>query len=204
MYIFVKRVSDILFSLFGLLLLFPLFILVSLFIVIDSKGPIFYRGIRTGLHYSEFKIYKFRSMVHNSESRDSLVTSNDDLRVTKIGKIIRKLKVDELPQLFNVLRGDMSVVGPRPEVPLYTSQYSAEEREILSVKPGITDFSSIFFIQLDQSVGSNKNEVEFQSRIENVLKTKSRLRLKYVYERSFFTDLKIIFITVYAIVKSLL
>jgi len=202
MYSYIKRITDLLFSVFGILLLFPLFLLIAVFIKIDTKGAIIYKGVRTGLNSVPFEIYKFRTMVHNAEKNGGFVTSKNDPRVTKFGKIIRRYKLDELPQLFNVLKGDMSIVGPRPEVPLYTSLYSKEEKIILTVRPGITDFSSILFVQLADIVGHNEDKKQFDNRIQNVLKAKNKLRIKYVKEKSFVTDLKIIAMTFIKLLRS--
>ena len=191
-YEFVKRISDILLSFSAILVLFPLMVILGLLIKLDSKGPIVYQGIRSGLNFVPFKIYKFRTMVDNAETFGGLVTAENDARVTSIGKVMRKYKLDELPQLFNVLQGSMSIVGPRPEVPRYTSQYEGEEKIILTVRPGITDYSSIFFIQLAGFVGSNDDAKQFDENIKEVLKTKNRLRIKYVKERSLSTDVRII------------
>ena len=201
-YDLVKRISDILLSFSGILFLCPLFVIFSLLIRVDSKGPVIYRGIRSGLHSVPFQIYKFRTMVHNAESIGGLVTSENDGRVTRIGKVFRKYKLDELPQLFNVLQGSMSIVGPRPEVPLYTKMYTGEEMLILTVRPGITDFSSIYFVQLAGIVGSSDDKTQFDRNVQDVLKTKNKLRIKYVKERSFSTDVKIIIKTFVKLFKS--
>lgn len=194
-YEFIKRIFDLFFALVGIFLLLPLFGIISLLIVVSSDGPIIYQGLRTGLNSKTFMIYKFRTMIHSLEENNDLVTAKNDIRITPLGLILRKYKLDELPQLVNVLKGEMSFVGPRPEVPIYTSLYNKEEQIILSVKPGITDFSSIFFVQLADVVGSNNNKKEFTNNIEEVLKVKNKLRIKYVKERSFITDLKILFKT---------
>jgi lipopolysaccharide/colanic/teichoic acid biosynthesis glycosyltransferase len=194
-YEFIKRIFDLFFALVGIFLLLPLFGIISLLIVVSSDGPIIYQGLRTGLNSKTFMIYKFRTMIHSLEENNDLVTAKNDIRITPLGLILRKYKLDELPQLVNVLKGEMSFVGPRPEVPIYTSLYNKEEQIILSVKPGITDFSSIFFVQLADVVGSNNNKKEFANNIEEVLKVKNKLRIKYVKERSFITDLKILFKT---------
>ncbi len=197
-----KRITDLIFSIFGLLLFSPLLLFISLLIKLDSKGPIIYRGVRTGLESVPFEIYKFRTMAHHAENIGALVTSNDDIRITRVGRIIRKYKIDELPQLINVLKGEMSIVGPRPEVPLYTSQYTKEEEIILTVLPGITDYSSVLFIQLGDVVGSSRDKKQFDDNIQAVLRAKNKLRVKYVSERSFATDLKIIIMTFYRLIKS--
>jgi lipopolysaccharide/colanic/teichoic acid biosynthesis glycosyltransferase len=202
MYNLVKRISDVMLSFFGICLLFPLFVLLGMLIKVDSKGPVIYKGIRSGLHSAPFEIYKFRTMVYNAESIGGFVTSENDGRVTRVGRVFRKYKLDELPQLFNVLQGSMSIVGPRPEVPLYTNMYTGEEMLILTVRPGITDFSSMYFVQLAGVVGSSDDKIQFDRNIQDVLRTKNKLRIKYVKERSFSTDIQIIIKTFVKLFKS--
>jgi len=161
-------------------------------IKLDSKGPVFYRGLRTGRHGRPFRVWKFRSMVLNAE-RQASSTGKNDSRVTRVGRLIRRWKIDELPELFNVAIGEMSLVGPRPEVPKYTAQYQGEELCILSVKPGITDFSSIHFMQLAEHLGEGDPDEAFEKK---VLPTKNRLRVKYVKERGLLLDLSLLVKTV--------
>ena len=201
-YEFFKRLTDILLAILGLLILFPLFIVIAVIIKLSSKGPILYRGIRTGLNSVPFEVYKFRTMINNPEKNNDLVTAKNDVRITRFGSILRKYKLDELPQLANVLKGEMSLVGPRPEVQLYTSLYTKEEEVILSVLPGITDFSSIYFVQLADVIGHNDNKKEFQNNIQDVLKIKNKLRIKYVNERSFKIDMKILLKTLVRLIKT--
>ena len=186
-----KRLTDILLSVTGLLVLSPLFLVIALIIKSKSDGPIIYSGVRTGLNFVSFNIYKFRTMTHDLEN-NNFVTAKNDSRVTRFGAILRKYKLDELPQLLNVLKGEMSIVGPRPEVPIYTSMYSKEEEIILSVRPGITDFSSIHFVDLAETIGTDADKKKFESNIQDVLKIKNKLRIKYVRERSFTNDMKIL------------
>lgn len=194
-YNFVKRIIDLIVSSLGLIVLLPLLISIAFIIKWESKGPILYRGERVGLNKHLFQIFKFRTMVENAESLGGLVTSKNDTRVTRIGSILRKYKIDEIPQLFNILRGDMSLVGPRPEVTEFTSLYKKEEEIIFSVKPGLTDFSSIEFVQLGETLGSNSNK-RFEEEVNKVLRRKIELRIKYVLERSFLVDIKILIMTV--------
>jgi len=201
-YVCIKRAYDVVFSIIGLALLSPLMVIISILIKCESKGPIIYKGIRSGLNSTDFEIYKFRTMMNNAESFGGYVTAENDTRVTRVGKVLRKYKLDELPQLINVLTGTMSIVGPRPEVPLYTRRYTIQEQIILTVRPGITDYSSIFFVQLAGIVGPNDNERQFDENIENVLKTKNKLRIKYVEERSFKTDVRIIVMTFIKLCRS--
>lgn len=194
-YNFVKRIIDLIVSSLGLIVLLPLLISIAFIIKWESKGPILYRGERVGLNKHLFQIFKFRTMVENAESLGGLVTSKNDTRVTRIGSILRKYKIDEIPQLFNILRGDMSLVGPRPEVTEFTSLYKKEEEIIFSVKPGLTDFSSIEFVQLGETLGSNSNK-RFEEEVNKVLRRKIELRIKYVLERSFLVDIRILIMTV--------
>lgn len=202
MYIFVKRSMDIVLSLMGLIICLPFFFLIAFIIKVESRGPIIYRGVRTGKGGHNFIMYKFRTMIENAEKTGGYVTAKNDERITTFGSFLRRYKLDELPQLINVLLGTMSLVGPRPEVEFYTKKYSQEEQIILSVKPGITDYSSIEFVQLSENVGTNANAERFQQNIENVLKKKNRLRVKYVNDRSFKTDFKILLRTITKLLKS--
>jgi len=186
-----KRLTDILLSITGLLVLSPLFLFIALIIKSKTDGPIIYSGARTGLNFVSFNMYKFRTMTHDLEN-NSFVTAKNDSRVTRSGSILRKYKLDELPQLLNVLKGEMSIVGPRPEVQMYTSMYSKEEEIILSVRPGITDLSSIHFVDLAETLGTDADKKKFESKIQDVLKFKNKLRIKYVREKSFTSDMKIL------------
>lgn len=186
---FTKRTFDIVLSVLGLVVLAPVLAAIALAIKLTSPGEIVYRGLRTGRNGKPFQILKFRSMVPGAEALGGSTTGKDDPRVTRIGRILRKLKLDELPQLVNVLKGDMSFVGPRPEVPEYTDQYDAEEQRILSVRPGITDFASLEFNDLQEVVGAADPDEYFR---QNVLARKNQLRLKYVDEQSLGTDTKIL------------
>jgi len=195
--LFFKRLFDILASALGLLMLSPLFILIAMGIKFDSPGPVFYRGERVGLRGRRFRIFKFRTMVRNAEKLGGTTTGENDPRVTRMGRFLRGRKLDELPQLLNVLIGDMSLVGPRPEVPEYADRYTGEEKLILSVRPGITDWSSLRFIDLQAHVGSDDPDAAFR---EKVLPEKNRLRLEYVRDRSFWTDMKILWLTLMRVV----
>jgi lipopolysaccharide/colanic/teichoic acid biosynthesis glycosyltransferase len=187
-----KRLFDIAASLAGLLILSPLLCIIALLIKIQSPGPIFYRGVRTGLHGKPFRIFKFRSMIVEAEKVGGPSTANNDPRLTKIGKFIRTYKLDELPQLINIIKGEMSFVGPRPQVEKYTKLYTGEEKIILSVRPGLTDYASIRFINLDEILGDEKVDEKYLKEIEP---QKNKLRIQYVREQSFLTDMKIIFRT---------
>jgi lipopolysaccharide/colanic/teichoic acid biosynthesis glycosyltransferase len=184
-----KRGFDLVFGTVWLIVLSPLLLLISLAIKLDSPGPVFYRGVRIGLFGRHFRIFKFRTMIPEAELVGTTSTGHRDPRITRVGRILRPLKLDELPQLLNVLRGEMSIVGPRPEVEEHTSAYTPEEQVILSVLPGITDYASIEFIDLNRLVGSEDPRRIF---IEKYRSEKNRLRVLYVRQQSFGTDLAII------------
>lgn len=193
-----KRLFDIIFSLIGLILLSPIFLIIGILIKKEDGGPIFYRGVRVGRYGKLFRIYKFRTMVINADKIGGPSTADDDPRITKIGKKLRKYKLDELPQLINVLKGEMSIVGPRPEVQYYVDMFTEEEKAILSVRPGITDWASLW--NSDEGsilAGSPDPEKTYMEKIRPI---KIKLQLKYVKENSFFTDLKIIFLTIYTVI----
>ena len=185
-----KRLFDIIFSLIGLVVLFPFFLFIGILIKSGSRGPVFYRGVRIGRFGKPFKIYKFRTLVVNAERIGGPSTAGDDFRITKIGKILRKYKLDELPQLIDVLRGKMSFVGPRPEVPFYANMFTEEEKTILSIRPGITDWASLWNSNEGTILaGSPDPEKTYQEKIRP---KKIELQLKYIKEKSFATDLRIV------------
>jgi len=195
-----KRLFDFTASFFGLILLAPIFVLSALWIMIDSKGPIFFRQERVGFQGINFRIHKFRTMVLNAEKKGKQITVGEDSRITTVGSFLRKYKLDELPQLIDVLVGDMSLVGPRPEVPKYIDCYSDDEKyDVLSVKPGITDNASIEFRNENELLASS-NDPE-ATYINEVLPKKIALYRKYVRECSFFGDVAIIFKTIFLIIK---
>ncbi len=194
----VKRVIDLSLSILGIAVLWPLLLVCGLAVKISSPGPVLYLGKRTGQFGKPFKIFKFRSMQIDAESVGGSTTGERDPRITRIGTYLRKYKLDELPQLFNVLIGDMSFVGPRPEVEEYTNQYSSEEQKILDVRPGITDLSSLKFNDLQQIVGDENPDEVFQ---RDVLPQKNALRLQYAKEHNIFMDLKILLMTVAVVIR---
>jgi lipopolysaccharide/colanic/teichoic acid biosynthesis glycosyltransferase len=187
-----KRLFDLIVSTISLIILSPLFLVIALLIKLNSKGPIFYRGVRSGLYGKPFKIFKFRTMVTNAEKVGGFSTALNDPRLTRMGRFLRKYKFDELPQFINVLKGEMSLVGPRPQVEHYTKLYNNEEKIILSVKPGLTDYASIQFINLDQILGDERVDEKYFQEIEP---EKNRLRMKYAQEHSFLIDMKILILT---------
>jgi lipopolysaccharide/colanic/teichoic acid biosynthesis glycosyltransferase len=188
-----KRFFDIIVSAIALVLLAPLLLLIALVVKVCSPGPVLYRGVRVGLDCRLFAMLKFRTMVVNAESLGGSATAADDQRLTGIGKLLRRYKLDELPQLLNVLAGDMSLVGPRPEVQKYVSLYSPEEKAILALRPGITDWASIWNSN-EAAVLEGSRDPE-KSYEELIRPTKLTLQLLYVRNHTFLTDLKIIFHT---------
>lgn len=194
-----KRLFDILFSFIGLIILSPVFFIVGILIKLDSKGPVFYRQVRTGKDNKPFKLFKFRSMYTNSDKVGQLTVGMRDSRITKMGYSIRKYKLDELPQLINVFLGEMSLVGPRPEVPKYTLLYNQQQLKVLSVKPGITDPASIAYSKENDLLESALDPERMY--INEIMPAKLALNLQYIESQSFWGDIKIIFNTLSAIVK---
>ena len=190
---------DLFGALSGLVLLFPLLAFIALLVKLTSRGPIFYSGIRSGLHGVPFRMFKFRTMVADAEQLGGPSTALNDPRFTPTGRILRKYKLDELPQLINILRGEMSIVGPRPQVEKYTKLYTGENKVILSVRPGLTDYASIHFIDMDSILGDEDVDRKY---LEEVEPYKNRLRIKYVKEQSFRTDMKIVLRTIVKLFKS--
>ncbi len=188
-----KRVFDICTSLLVLVFFFPIFLLIGILISIDSRGGIFYWQNRIGRNSIPFKMCKFRTMATGSDKKGLLTIGNEDSRVTKIGRFLRKYKLDEFPQLWNVLKGEMSIVGPRPEVAKYVRLYNDQQKKVLDVKPGITDYASFDFI--DEGALLSKSNNPEKTYIEEILPQKLKLSLAYIQEQSFMTDLKIIFRT---------
>lgn len=195
-----KRLFDLFFSGLGLIVLGPFFLLVGIAIKLDSDGPVFFRQIRVGQRGRLFRIHKFRTMVTDAESRGPQITVGADIRVTSVGAFLRKYKIDELVQLIDVFLGDMSLVGPRPEVPKYVDCYPLDAREvILSVKPGITDWASIKYKDENDVLGMAVDPHKVY--VEEVLPIKIRYYVDYVRNRSFWGDVRIIFATIRALVR---
>ena len=193
-----KRICDITLSLFGLIILLPFMLIIAILIKIDSKGPVFFKQIRVTKNGKEFKIFKYRTMRVGSD-KYSQITVGKDGRITKIGSFLRKYKLDEIPQLINVLIGDMSLVGPRPEVPKYVALYTDEQKEILKVRAGITDYASIEFSDENDLLASEEDPEK--TYIEKVMSRKIELNKKYLSEISILTDIKIILLTIKKILK---
>lgn len=192
-----KRAFDVVASFVGLLLICPLYPLVALAIKLDSPGPVFFTQARVGLNGASFKIIKLRTMMQNAEGQ-SPITMKGDPRVTRVGRWLRRHKLDELPSLFNVLRGDMSIVGPRPELQRYVRRYTQDQQRILAVCPGITDLGTLRFDN-ETDLLADADHIE-EVYLEQILPEKIRLNLEYVDKRSFLFDLRIIFETLFLIV----
>ena len=195
---YIKRGIDFVITGVALCFLWPFFLIISLAIICEDGFPVFYRAERGGYKGKPFRICKFRSMVKNADKIGGGTTALHDPRITKVGNILRKTKLDEIPQIVQVFLGKMSIVGPRPELPLYVNQYQGEEKDILKVRPGITDFSSIEFINLDEIVGGENADEMYE---KYVLKRKNELRMKYAHTVSFKTDVYILFKTLGAVFK---
>ena len=193
-----KRIFDIILSLFGLIILLPFMLIIAIFIKLDSKGPVFFKQVRVTKNGREFKIFKYRTMRVGSD-KYSQITVGKDNRITKVGAFLRKYKLDEIPQLINVLIGDMSLVGPRPEVPKYVALYTDEQKEILKVRAGITDYASIEFSDENDLLASEEDPEK--AYIEKVMPKKIELNKKYISEISILTDIKIILLTIKKILK---
>ena len=195
----IKRSFDFVMAMTSLIIFFPLLIIISIWIKHDSNGPVFYRGVRVGCHGKPFRIFKFRSMVIDADKSGVSSTSDQDTRITASGHFIRKWKLDELAQLINVLKGDMSLVGPRPEVPAFVDLYTDEEKEILKLRPGITDWASIWNADEGGVLAGALDADKVYSKV--IRPTKLKLQLYYLKTRTFLIDLKIILITIYKIIN---
>ena len=188
-----KRIFDILFSFIGLVILLPFIIIIGLLILIDSSGGVFYKQSRVGKNNKNFNLFKFRSMRTGADKKGLLTVGGRDSRVTRMGYFIRKYKIDELPQLLNVFIGNMSLVGPRPEVRKYVDLYNENQKQVLIVKPGITDYASIEYSKENELLGKAENPEKVY--IDEIMPAKLKLNLKYIEEQSIGTDFKIIFKT---------
>lgn len=194
-----KRLFDFFVSCAGFVIFFPVFVIIFLLIKLDDGGPVFYRGTRVGRGGRRFRMFKFRTMVVNADSIGGPSTADDDPRITRVGMFLRKYKLDEIPQLINVFKGEMSFVGPRPEVLVYANLFTEEEKQILTVRPGITDWASLW--NSDEGAllaGSDDPEKIY---LEKIRPEKIRLELKYVKERNFWIDMKIILDTIFRVYK---
>ena len=194
-----KRAMDIVLSACALAILWPLLLLIALAIWIDDPGPVFYRQVRVGRNGKTFRIYKFRSMVMDADKKGLAITVGRDSRITRVGAVLRKTKLDELAQLLNVLLGQMSFVGPRPEVPKYVELYTPYQRQVLLVRPGITDYASIAYRnENDLLAGAPNPEAMY---IEQIMPDKIELNMKYLREISPLADIRLILKTIVAVIK---
>lgn len=193
------RVLDIVFALAGIIILFPLMVIIYILVIMESRGGGFFIQNRVGKNGIDFKLLKFRSMRMGSEKKGLITVGEKDFRLTKTGSFIRKFKLDELPQLLNVLKGDMSLVGPRPEVRKYVELYSSRQRMVLSVRPGITDYASIEYVNENSILGSAIDPEKVY--IEEILPEKIRLNMKYIQNQSIQEYFRIIFLTLWHIIK---
>lgn len=189
-----KRLFDIVMSLMGLLILCPLFLVLALWIAIDSSGGIFYRQTRVGKDNCDFRLWKFRSMRPDSDKKGLLTLGGRDPRITRSGYFIRKYKIDELPQLINVLVGDMSLVGPRPEVRKYVQLYTPLQMKVLTVRPGITDLASLHYFEESEMLAKSSDPEK--TYIEEIMPAKLNLNLQYIDKASLSTDIGMIFATI--------
>lgn len=190
----IKRVFDFVAALIGIIIISPILIVVSIAIKLDSPGKIMFLQKRVGKDEQEFYIYKFRTMVTDAEKLGKQITVGKDNRITKVGAFLRKYKIDELPQLFNVLKGDMSLVGPRPEVPKYVALYNDEQKKVLSVRPGITDLASLRYSDENEILGKVDNPEEYYINV--IMKDKLNLNLEYIEKSNLFFDISLIIKTI--------
>lgn len=194
----IKRTLDLVVALTGLIVLLPSFLIIAVFIKLDSRGPVFYLQHRVGLQGRLFKLFKFRSMKIDSDKSAPITIGQRDSRITAVGHFLRKFKIDELPQLINVLKGEMSLVGPRPEVEKFVKLYSSDQLRVLSVKPGITDYASIEFREENKLLEGKPDPIDFY--VTEIMPEKLRLNLTYIDSQSLLTDIRIILKTVFLII----
>ncbi len=195
-----KRAFDLIFSTVGLVLLAPQLVALALLVKLGTRGPVFYRGVRVGWREKPFRIFKFRTMVVDAEKLGGASTPGDDPRVTPVGRLLRKYKLDELPQLFNVMKGEMSLVGPRPQVPWAVARYTQDERAVLHVRPGITDYASVRFRDEGEILRGSQNPDK--DYFEKIHPEKMRLSLEYIRKQSLRLDCQILAMTLAAVIFS--
>lgn len=195
---YIKRAIGLIVALPFLIIAIPIYLVISIAIIAEDGRPIFYRPLRGGYKNKPFRIFKFRTMVKNADKIGGGTTAMHDPRITKVGGFLRKTKLDETANLINILIGTMSFTGPRPELLQYTEKYEGDEKEILEVRPGVTDYSSMEFINLDEIVGSGNADEMYE---KYVLKKKNELRIKYAETVSFGTDCKIFFVTIWKVIQ---
>jgi len=194
-----KRLFDIFFSFSAIIFLLPFYLVIALFIVLDSKGGIFYKQIRVGKGNKDFGLFKFRTMRQDAHKQGLLTVGGRDPRITNVGYFLRKYKLDELPQFINILVGDMSFVGPRPEVRKYVEMYNESQRHVLDVKPGLTDYASIEY--MDENDLLAQSDQPERTYIEEIMPAKLNHNMRYIQDQSFITDMKIIFRTITKIIS---
>jgi len=194
-----KRIIDVTFSLAALIVLMPVIILISGVILFQDGQPIFFYQVRVGKDWKKFKIIKFRTMIKDAHNAGPNISTNNDSRITKVGRFLRKYKLDEIPQLINILIGDMSIVGPRPEIPKYVNDFSDEYSEILKIKPGLSDYAALEYSNEAALIESAFNAEEFYK--SQILPEKIKLYKRYIKEISFLTDIKIILMTFKSILR---
>lgn len=193
-----KRVFDFICAVIGLVILMPFFAVIALAIKLDSPGPVFFRGERVGLGGKPFRIFKFRTMIVDAVQEGPRITARDDTRITRVGRLLRKYKIDELPQLFNVLRGEMSLVGPRPEDPRYVAHYTVAQRRVLQVRPGITSPATLRYHHEERWLAGKDVESVY---VNELMPRKLAIELEYLDTRTWLTDLRIILQTLAAIFR---
>ncbi|MBO4481331.1 MAG: sugar transferase [Bacteroidales bacterium] len=194
-----KRFLDVLLSVLVLIILSPLFVIIAIIIACESRGGVIYAQTRVGRYNKDFKLLKFRTMYTGSDQKGLITVGEHDARITPFGYFLRKSKLDEFPQLLNIIKGDMSIVGPRPEVRHYVDMYTEEQLKVLSVRPGLTDFASLVYIDENKLLENQENPEEFY--IKEMMPRKLELNLKYIEQQSVKTDAILIFKTLKAIVS---
>ena len=194
-----KRILDIVFSLLVIAVGLPFGLVIALLILVDSKGSVIYRQSRVGRNNVDFWLYKFRTMCEDADHSSLITVGADDARITRVGAFLRKFKIDEFPQFLNILKGEMSIVGPRPEVRKYVDLYTPEQMRVLSVRPGLTDYASIRYVNENELLATSADPE--QTYIQEIMPDKLKLNLKYIDEKSLLTDAKIVLQTIVAIFK---
>ncbi|MGC6430723.1 MAG: sugar transferase [Jejuia sp.] len=195
----IKRSFDLCFAIIGILLLLPFFLIISIVIKIESKGPVFFVQERVGQNNIDFNLYKFRTMYEGSQQKGLLTIGNNDSRTTKVGSFLRKFKFDELPQLFNIIKGNMSFVGPRPELRYFVNFYKNEDFEVLKLKPSITGIATLKYINESELIKASTNAEAYY--INEIIPDKLRLNKRYLEEKSFCLDIKLILLTLNKLFK---
>ena len=194
-----KRIIDILLSFIVLVLGMPFYLIIGMLIALDTKGRVLYKQSRVGRNNVDFELYKFRTMCVDADQGSLITVGTHDARIIRVGAFLRRFKIDEVPQFFNILKGEMSIVGPRPEVRKYVDMYTPEQMRVLSVRPGLTDYASIRYVNENEILAASSDPE--RTYIEDIMPDKLNLNLKYIDEQSFWTDVKIILQTIIAIIN---